>query len=71
MFNPNYMGHEFTKADVLPQYLQRFNYFKCAKCNVTIDYGEGTKIYWIFINNGGWVEFNLTCDEVIIKSIIE
>ena len=70
MFNSNYMGHEFTKDDLLPESLRRYNYFKCTKCNVIIAYDEGTKIYWIFISSR-WVEFNLTCNEMIIKSIIE
>ena len=67
-FDPNYFGHEFSKDDRLFLNLQGYNCFVCSKCNVVIHYEE-TADYWIF--RDGWTKFNLTCDEYIIKSIIE
>jgi hypothetical protein len=66
-FNPNYLGHSLIhKPDNNVE-----DYYCCSRCNVAVNYGRGTKKYWIYESITGWKFFNMTCDEVIIKSIIE
>jgi hypothetical protein len=79
-FDINYLGHQFIlNQDEATDPLGE-NEFKCTKCKV-IAYQKlngGKYNYWAGWKNNGpqpvalfWQELTLTCDEFIIKNIIE
>ena len=64
MFNKNYLGHNFSER------FSEFDfYFKCSKCLILI-YFEKT---YVFCDGAGMrlSDQTLTCDEVIIKKLLE
>lgn len=77
--NKNYLGHEFIKYD-------KFNCgrdFICTKCNMAIDFrvleqinGLIVDAYYILVPKHGLVveatiNCEITCEEYIIKNILE
>ncbi len=75
MINKNYMGHDLINFDLENIYCQKY---KCNRCNLLIKYYYKDKnnivlyIHYIgSIDDINWSTVKLTCDEVIIKNIIE
>lgn len=70
MYNKNYNGHEFTMSY---DDIQQHTIFSCMKCKKIFSY----EIYLINIekyiewNGFSWELIKLTCNETIIKNIIE
>lgn len=67
MINKNYLNHNFIE-------MKRNNDYICSKCKIMIWYYEGLKTqYWMLFNNtvSAGILLNLTCNEMIIKNIIE
>lgn len=69
-FDKNYLNHDLAGKNQFEK-----SYFYCIKCNSTIYYDSLLNAnylykYYILINNN-WEELTLTCEEVIIKNIIE
>lgn len=72
IFNKNHLGHEFSKFTDTRYY----NDFMCKKCKIRIQYEIdrylSTYEKYFKVNNANILdELNLTCDEEIIKNIIE
>jgi len=73
--NKKYMGHSFKYNEVL--FIDYFSTYKqrpyqCLICNCKIMYMTNSSSYLNFNEDvQGWVRLNLTCDEMIIKNIIE
>lgn len=70
MFQTNYLGHDFVNQDSVN------NLYICVKCKIEIYHSIVYNIiydrysqYYTFIDNKEAHE--LTCDEMIIKNIIE
>ena len=65
MINPNYLGHDLLE---LSDYKSNYNtiYLYCRKCNSAMRYYKDTGYYHL----SGKIHL-LTCDEIIIKNIIE
>jgi hypothetical protein len=78
MIDKNHMGHEFVHNSETGNVGSRCIYYTCSKCKIIIFNTEDKYERKIFISND-WTgtpfepndELNLTCDEVIIKNIIE
>lgn len=68
MFNKNYLGHNFDIYNII-KVITSVKYFchTCSKCDMVIYYQENDNIY--YIHRGP--ELKMTCDEYIIKNIIE
>jgi hypothetical protein len=67
-FDDNYLDHEF----IVDYMWMEGRDYKCKKCNVIIYYHEHNGFPKLVIDNcvvDG--KFKLSCDEVIIKGIIE
>lgn len=70
MLNKNYIGHKFEQHIIT-------NYYKCKKCNIRMYYfGEtafNTSEYHFYADDlvGSQLDDNMTCDNFIIKNIIE
>lgn len=65
MFNKNYLGHDLVATS---DYNNNYTtiYLVCLRCKSQIRYYRDTEYYNLF----GAI-YLLTCDEVIIKNIIE
>lgn len=68
-FNKNYLGHEFTSLNSLAYPFD----FICNKCNSRIKHDINDKNNLYSIANDGKIYPNkiISCDEMIIKNIIE
>lgn len=65
-FNKNYNNHIFFNTD------RTYHYFKCAKCYIYMRYlsmSKNNKYDFSFFNDSSYKE--LTCDEIIIKKLLE
>ena len=62
VFNKNYLGHNIIRSDADIFYI-------CTKCNSVIHWNYTNEKYFFWVSN--WVELENTCDEMIIKNIIE
>jgi len=79
-FNKNYLGHDFIfknhGQNIVREFCQNNDYI-CSKCNIVVAHYYRNEIRVIKIDDrfknlkliGGTLD--LTCDEVIIKGIIE
>lgn len=56
MFDKNYLGHKFKN-------MMLKGYYICNKCKIIIYWNES-----VYVRGQYW---NLTCEEMIIKNIIE
>lgn len=75
-FIKNYLNHEFINHDECD--VDDGLYFICNKCKVGIIFWQTRNRYYIesscskmLFKNKDIYELNLTCNEIIIKSIIE
>ncbi len=70
MFDKNYLGHYFLKYKY-----DKFGYdFKCETCGIIIWIEGNYSDSYYMINNKGYHTFlkvNLSCNDFIIKGIIE
>ena len=70
MFNFNYLNHDFIeyigRHTGIPQ--SEYTFYICNKCNIEIYYQSFSMIYYF---HGEDDILKLTCDEMIIKNIIE
>lgn len=69
LVQPNYLNHkliQFTKYCVKDDY-------KCLACGIEIYHERSDNTYWIINNDGEAADYSceLTCNEYIIKQIIE
>lgn len=65
MFIENYLEHYFK---IIHQYSNGDMDFKCIHCNILIWYRLDYNLYY-YIDT--WKFLTLTCDEMIIKNIID
>jgi hypothetical protein len=61
--NSKHLGHNFEATTTSPDFL----FYKCKICEVLFWEDAGFLYYW----DDNWIVTNLTCEEFIIKSIIE
>jgi hypothetical protein len=66
MININFMGHDLYRSDD-----GNLGFFLCKKCSVKIDYLEGDSREYLYVRNSLRYAPDMTCDEFIIKDIIE
>lgn len=74
MFQIEYLGHSFN-------FRKQYEMCYCLKCNIRVYFPFEEEIYakniikgnkYLYLNNYiEWVDLNLSCDEYIIKNIIE
>lgn len=67
MIDLNYLGHDLYKS----QNVDTDGFFLCKKCTVKIDYLEGARREYLYCSEDEKYTPNMTCDEFVIKSIIE
>ena len=71
MIDKNYLGH---KLEHYTYFYPHYD-FKCEKCNIILYYNEQDKYQYNLCDGNCLVNLgpkcNLTCDEYIIKNIIE
>lgn len=66
MFNKNHLGHELVKN------AYKINRYYCEKCKTTVRFDDGLYSYLtdkrilMF-----YTELDITCDEMIIKELLE
>ena len=64
---------EYCKSSPREEDKEDYNYFKCLNCDAVFENENYTKVrnknYYGFNNNRGFED--LTCEEVVIKNIIE
>lgn len=78
-FNKKHMNHNFDSCCELKSFVYPYepqnNIFKCLKCNIKIYFSNNINgKYFTFterIKSRIWSELKLTCEEEIIKNIIE
>ena len=68
MINLNYLGHSFKLS-------RKYNMgedadYVCEHCNVLVWYRNDNDIFWFNIPDY-WIKLKLSCNEMIIKNIIE
>jgi hypothetical protein len=61
------LNHNLIKSAT--HVMHTFNFLDCEKCNKEF-WLDDDDIFYIYVN-GNWELATLTCDEVIIKNIIE
>lgn len=69
MIDENYLGHSFIRNEDL-----YYGNFKCSKCNIIVLYRSAKDKYWYGrseLGKGDWKLLDISCDEEIIKYIIE
>jgi hypothetical protein len=82
MINKNYLNHKLNNTSI--NNIELSSYYICEKCNSHIWYQDpdisvynalmvSYEYYYNHNNNGiyVWLKLQLTCDEMIIKGIIE
>lgn len=73
-FDKNYMGHDFEIHLWEDSSFNNGRDYMCKNCNVIVEFSTITKLeYRVLLNKNQRINsiFNTTCDEMIIKSIIE
>ena len=65
-FDKNYMGHDLN--DVEPGYIYYYTCKKCG-CYISFEYGDSPAIW--DEDNKLWIRNVISCDEMIIKSIVD
>ena len=74
ILDKNYLGHDFKKYIWMPILNYLDDDYICKKCNIIIEFGYSTDYTYKQIF-GKYTrldcEFKLTCDEYLIKNIIE
>lgn len=72
MFNLNYLNHDFILLDNY-SYSYSFKHFKCSNCKILIGYYFNGKFdnYYVVDNINGSYHLKLTCNEQIIKNLLE
>lgn len=63
----NYLNHDLKQYHEVINHIKTLHWYKCTKCNLLIYYFEFT----IPQNNYVYLDLDLTCEEYIIKNIIE
>jgi hypothetical protein len=63
-----YLGHNLIYDDFFKNSIYSYRYFKCIKCNTKIIIHNNN---YKSLIDGYYVESYLTCNEIIIKNIIE
>lgn len=70
MINSNINNHSLVISGLT---INNSGNYKCTKCNINVNYLESSiwdeYVYWNCKNNV--VDTKLTCEEIIIKNIIE
>lgn len=68
-----YLGHNFIKSKIQTNF--DFKFYDCINCGYSfwLDDMRGNKLYYHDLNNNGmfWVYTELSCNDLIIKNIIE
>ncbi len=79
-FNENYLEHNLIKNDhfnydafVNKNLFKKFLYLRCIKCNFDIVYvmDEQYDCVYLYKFNSKFFNLDLTCNELLIKNIIE
>jgi membrane-bound inhibitor of C-type lysozyme len=69
MFDKNYLGHKFKRSE---KYNKMYEDYICEKCDIEVAYANNRIISLnAKIVNHKFPALNLTCEEIIIKNIIE
>ena len=75
MINPNHLGHKFIAKNEDTPFDNIYGYeFICLKCYVSTVYWDHNEYYGnnlYFLRNSSPPEMIISCDEQIIKNIIE
>lgn len=61
-FDKNYMKHDFEPI------INNYRFYRCAKCKCSVYYFPNSNEYYMILD---LKDISLTCDEVIIKNVIE
>ena len=64
-FDPNYMGHDFINKEGIGAFIY------CLNCNTYILFNKNNGKYFYLANDRDYTDKLLTCEEMIIKDIIE
>jgi len=69
----NYFGHELFISRQLSIKYTGSHMYECKKCNITANcYTDGGRNYYYYKNEiSSWHKIDLTCDEFIIKRLLE
>ena len=67
----NHLGHNFILYKQSVINYNSLNRYKCENCNIIIVVGTDNKIRVISNYLSGYKVYTLTCEEQIIKNIIE
>lgn len=66
MFDKNHLGHNLIEHEYTP------NKYNCKKCDIIVSFDDGLK-YSYFIKNkkSYYMPLVLTCNEMVIKELLE
>jgi hypothetical protein len=69
IISEEYAQSELNEFDV---FSYNYDFYKCIKCSQIIIYYKFGGFFWKKMDNyKGWMQLELTCEEDIIKGIIE
>lgn len=73
LIDSNYEEHKLFYKHGIIAAPDKQEFYRCSKCNIFIMYsmGEGEHIFWTINSNKKWWKLELTCEEELIKNIIE
>ena len=69
MIKFDYLNHDFVQYVSINKNLQDYRY--CKKCLIRVYLGIGSNEGEMYYFTDKWYILNLTCEEFIIKSILE